>query len=216
MLDLRLFGNRHFSAGIASGIGSYLVMFGVLLLIPFYLARGRALGPARIGVEIVVLPVVFGVVAPMAGRVADRIGARRLTVSGMALVASGLLALGVLRPGTPGLLLFLAVIGGGLGLFTPPNNATIMGSAPPQQAGMASGILNMSRGMGTALGLALTGLLFTVYGGDRGPPAQAAHAFTVTALALAGIAGMAGLVAALAPGGDGTAPREPLSSHPSK
>jgi MFS family permease len=214
MLDLTLFRNRRFSAGIASGIGSYLVMFGVLLLIPFYLARGLGLGSARIGVEVVVLPVMFGVVAPLAGRVVDRIDPRRLTVSGMALVASGFLALGLLRPGTPGLVLLLAAIGGGLGLFTSPNNATIMGSAPPQQAGMASGILNMSRGVGTALGLAVTGVLFTINGGDRGSTAQATHAFTITALALAGIAGMAGLVAALAPPGPcgGASPQEPLSS----
>jgi EmrB/QacA subfamily drug resistance transporter len=215
MFDVSLFRNRCFSAGIASGIGAYLVMFGVLLLIPFYLARGLGLGAARTGVEIVVLPVMFGIVAPVAGRVADRIGARRLTVSGMALVAGGFLALGVLRPGTPGLLLLLAAIGGGLGLFTSPNNATIMGSAPPQQAGMASGILNMSRGIGTALGLAVTGLLFTVNGGSRGTAAQAAHAFTITALALAGIAVVAGLVAALAPAGPGggSSPREHLTSH---
>ena len=215
MLDLTLFRNRRFSAGIASGIGSYLVMFGVLLLIPFYLARGLGLGAARIGVEVVVFPVMFGVVAPLAGRVADQIGARRLTVSGMVLVASGLLALGLLRPSTPGLVLLLAVIGGGLGLFTSPNNATIMGSAPLQQAGMASGILNMSRGVGTALGLAVTGLLFTINGGDQGSTAQAAHAFTITAIALAGIAGMAGLVAALAPPGPcgEASPQEPLSSQ---
>ena len=41
MLDLGLFARRRFSAGIASGMGSYLVMFGVLLLVPFYLTRGR-------------------------------------------------------------------------------------------------------------------------------------------------------------------------------
>jgi EmrB/QacA subfamily drug resistance transporter len=218
MLDLTLFGNRRFSAGIASGIGSYLVMFGVLLLVPFYLARGPGLGAARIGLEVAVLPVMFGVVAPLAGRVADRIGARRLTVSGMALVAGGLLGLAAHRPTTPGLLLFLAVIGGGLGLFTSPNNATIMGAAPARQAGMASGILNMSRGVGTALGLAITGLLFSMNGGDEGTTVQAAHAFAVTALALAGIAGVAGLVAALAPAGPsgGTSPQEPLSSHASK
>ena len=157
----------------------------------------------------------FGIVAPLAGKVADRIGARRLTVSGMALVAAGLLLLGALRPGTPGLLILLAAVGGGLGLFTSPNNATIMGSAPPRQAGMASGILNMSRGVGTALGLALTGLLFTINGGDQGSRAQAGHAFAVTALALAGIAIVAGLVAALAPAGacDSAPGLEPLSSR---
>jgi hypothetical protein len=51
-------------------------------------------------------------------------------------------------------------VGVGLGLFTPSNNAAIMSSAPKQGSGVASGVLNMTRGMGTALGLALTGLVY--------------------------------------------------------
>jgi hypothetical protein len=66
---------------------------------------------------------------------------------------------------------------------------------------MASGVLNMSRGMGTALGLAVTGLVFTVSGGDTGGMAAATHAFSVTALVLAGIAAASGVVAALRPNG---------------
>jgi EmrB/QacA subfamily drug resistance transporter len=196
MLDLSLFSHARFSAGIISGMGSYLVMFGVLLLIPFYLDRGLGFGAARAGLELAIVPVLFGIVAPLAGKMADRTGVRLLTTGGMALVAAALVALGLLRPGTPGLLLFLAVIGVGLGLFTSPNNASIMGAAPPSQAGMASGVLNMTRGMGTALGLALTGLLFTVNGGTAGVPAGADHAFTVTALVLAVIAAASGAVAA--------------------
>jgi EmrB/QacA subfamily drug resistance transporter len=197
MMDLGLFSNHRFSAGIASGLGSYLVMFGVLLLVPFYLERGLAFGTARAGLELMAMPLAFGLVAPLAGRLADRLGARPLTVSGMALVATGLLLAGLIRPGTPGLLGLLAVVGAGLGLFTSPNNAAIMGSVPPQQSGVASGVLNMSRGMGTALGLAITGLVFTVSGGDTGGSALADHAFSVTSFVLAGIAAGAGVVAAL-------------------
>jgi EmrB/QacA subfamily drug resistance transporter len=196
MLDTDLFGHRRFSTGIASGVGSYVVMFGVLLLVPFYLTRGLGFGTARAGLELMALPVTFGVIAPLAGRMADRIGARVLAVGGLALVATGLVALGVLRPGTAGFLLFLGLVGGGLGLFTAPNNATVMATVPPAQIGMASGIVNMSRGVGTALGLSLTGLLFTESGGASGSPIRAAHAFTITALALAAIAAAAGIVAA--------------------
>jgi EmrB/QacA subfamily drug resistance transporter len=197
MLDLGLFANARFSAGIVSGMGAYLVMFGILLLIPFYLERGVGLGAARAGVELMAMPLAFGVVAPFAGRIADHTGARPLTVSGMALVAGGLAAAGVARPSTPGLLVLLAVTGIGLGLFTSPNNAAIMGSAPEQQAGLASGVLNMTRGMGTALGLAVTGLVFTESGGDSGGRAAATHAFSTTAYVLAGVAAAAGLVAGL-------------------
>jgi EmrB/QacA subfamily drug resistance transporter len=199
MLDLALFRNRRFSVGIASGVASYLVLFGVLLLVPFYLARGLGYGPVRVGLELVALPVMFGFTAPVAGKLADRTGPRRLTVSGLALVASGLAVLGLLRPGTVGLLAVLAVIGGGLGLFSAPNNATVMRSAPARQAGMASGVVNTSRGLGTSLGLALTGLIFAVSGGSAGDPARTGHAFTVTALALAAISGGAAIVSFCGP-----------------
>ena len=64
-------GSARFSTGIVSGVGSYLVMFGVLLLIPFYLERGLDLGVARSGLELMAMPLAFGIVAPLAGRVAD-------------------------------------------------------------------------------------------------------------------------------------------------
>jgi EmrB/QacA subfamily drug resistance transporter len=214
MLDLTLFRTRRFTAGIGSALGSYLVLFGVLLLIPFYAERGLGLGVARAGLELMALPLALGLVAPLAGRLADHVGARSLTVSGMTLSAVGLLLLGLLRPETVGLLALLAAVGAGLGLFTSPNNAAIMGAAPAQQAGMASGVLNMTRGMGTALGLALTGLVFTLTGGDAGGATggvggaaegmrrAADHAFSVTALVLAGIAAGAAVLAAMRSGGE--------------
>ena len=196
MLDLGLFRLAQFSTGIVSGVGSYLVMFGVLLLVPFYLERGEGLGTAQSGLELMAMPLAFGIVAPFAGRLADRLGARSLTVSGMVLVAGALVVLGAVRPPTAGLLVLLAAVGVGMGLFTSPNNASIMGAAPGQQAGMASGVLNMTRGMGTALGLALTGTVFVVAGGDSGGSAGAQHAFSVTTYVLAAIAAAAGLVSA--------------------
>jgi MFS family permease len=121
----------------------------------------------------------------------------------MALVAACLALCGFNRPGTSGLLVLLALTGVGMGLFTSPNNAAIMGSVPGSEAGMASGLLNMTRGLGTALGLALTGLVFTVASrGDIAPHLRADHAFTVTALVLAGIAAGAGVVAALRTSGE--------------
>ena len=116
-------------------------------------------------------------------------------------MAAGLALLGALRPSTPGFLLLLAVVGIGLGLFTPPNNAAIMGSVPQNQSGLASGVLNMTRGMGTAFGLALTGLVFDLAGGRSSISSLVGHAFTVSALFLAAVAVVAGVVAGLREGG---------------
>jgi len=202
MLDLGLFRSGQFSTGIVSGLLAYLVMFGVLLLVPFYFERGLGFGTARSGLELMAMPLAFGIVAPLAGRFADRLGARPLTVSGMGLVTVGLGVMAATRPSTVSFLLLLALIGVGMGLFTSPNNASIMGAAPEQNAGMASGVLNMTRGMGTALGLALTGSIFTVAGGDGGSMERASHAFSVTAFVLAVIAAAAGVVSAVRSNGN--------------
>jgi EmrB/QacA subfamily drug resistance transporter len=188
MLDLRLFRSTRFRWGITSGLLSYLVLFGVLFLVPFYFERGLGFGAAQAGLELMMMPLALGLAAPFAGRLADRVGARPLTVGGMSLVAIALLALGALRPATPGFLALLALIGIGLGCFTPPNNAAIMGSVPGQQSGVASGVLNMTRGMGTALGLALTGLVFDLAGGTSPARLSVDAAFSLTAFFLGGAA----------------------------
>lgn len=201
MLDLGLFRRSRFSAGIGGGMLSYLVMFGVLFLVPFYLERGLQLGSGRAGLELMAMPLALGIIAPVAGRLADRLGAQPLTIGGMGIVAGGLATLGILRPPIPVFLLLLALVGVGLGLFTPPNNSAIMGSVPRDQSGLASGVLNMTRGMGTALGLALTALVFDLAGGRASASSPVAHAFTVTVLFLAAVAVLAAVIAGLREGG---------------
>ena len=197
MLDLTLFRRTRFRWGITSGLLSYLVMFGVLFLVPFYFERGLGIGAGQAGLELMMMPLALGVVAPFAGRLADHLGARPLTIGGMSLVAIALFALGALRPTTPGFLALLALVGIGLGCFTPPNNAAIMGSVREQQSGVASGVLNMTRGIGTALGLALTGLVFDLAGGTSFSPDTVDHAFSLAALFLAGAATVAALLSAI-------------------
>ena len=70
-----------------------------------------------------------------------------------------------------------------------------MGSVPEHQAGLASGVLNMTRGMGTALGLALAALVFDLAGGTSPSPLRVDHAFSVTSWFLAGAAALAAVVA---------------------
>ncbi|MGA3146133.1 MAG: MFS transporter [Acidimicrobiales bacterium] len=154
-------------------------------------------GSGRAGLELMAMPLALGATAPLAGRLADRLGAGPLTMAGMATVAGALAVLGALRPTTPVFLTLLGVVGIGLGLFTPPNNAAIMGSVPQAQSGLASGVLNMTRGMGTALGLAMAGLVFDVAGGRSSASWSVAHAFSVTAVFLAALAVVAGVIAGL-------------------
>jgi MFS family permease len=100
-------------------------------------------------------------------------------------------------------LLTLAMTGVGLGAFTPPNNASIMRSVAPHKAGMASGALNMTRGIGTSLGLALGGLAYTVGAGSGlSTPPQALAGYRDAALFLAAAAVLAAVVSGLRGTGD--------------
>ena len=201
MLDMALFRPSRFSAGIASGMLSYLVMFGVLFLVPFYLERGLRFGSVRAGLELVAMPLALGITAPLAGRLADRLGARPLTIAGWLPWPVHSPCWASLRPSTPAFLMLLAVVGIGLGLFTPPNNAAIMGSVPQGQSGLASGMLNMTRAWARPSVLALTGLVFDASGGRSSASSSVAHAFTVTALFLSVLAVVAGVIAGLREGG---------------
>ncbi|MDQ2744970.1 MAG: MFS transporter, partial [Chloroflexota bacterium] len=167
MVDLALFRRVAFTAGIVSGLLSYLVMFGVLFIVPFYLEARRGITPAAAGLLLAALPVSLGLVAPFAGKLADRFGPRTMTVGGMLVTATGLVLLAIVRRPEAVLLAELAWIGAGLGAFTPANNASIMSAAPRTHAGLAGGILNMTRGLGTSFGVALTGLVFTVLSGGE-------------------------------------------------
>ncbi len=195
MVDVSLFRRVRFSAGIVSGMLSFMVMFGVLVIVPFLLERGYGFGSARSGIELMAMPLALGIIAPLAGRLADKVGVGPPGVGGMALVVVGLVGLGVLHPTTPGFVALLAMVGMGLGLFIPPNNAGIMAAIPAQQSGLASGILNMTRGIGTALGLAVSGAVFGDFAGSLGDTGQVRHAFSVTALVLAAAAVLAAAIA---------------------
>ncbi|MHB8328787.1 MAG: MFS transporter, partial [Acidimicrobiales bacterium] len=204
MLDLSLFRRVPFTAGISSGLLSYLVLFGVLFVVPFYLERALHQSPGAAGLELAAMPIALGVVAPVAGRSAERLGARPLTVAGMALAAAMMAMLFAVHGAIWPVVAELAGVGVALGLFTPPNNAAIMGSVPKQQTGVASGVLNMTRGMGTAMGLAFTGLVFALVAGSA--PASAAlasrgfeacvvflGAISLLAMAIAGLRGRTAL-----------------------
>jgi MFS family permease len=108
----------------------------------------------------------------------------------------------------------LVTVGAGLGLFNSANNAGIMESVPAEQSGLASGLLNMSRGLGTALGLATATAVFVGVGGDGHDPAQVAHAFSVTCGVLAAAAVVAALVAGLGDSSESaSSPRRSLAEQ---
>jgi MFS family permease len=195
LIELSLLRRPALSIGLSSGLVSYLVLFGTLFTVPYYLVTVHV-GPALVGLQLAALPVALGIAALTTGRSLDRVGARALTAGGLLLTAGGLTAIAVWH-GTIGLVVGLAVAGVGLGTFTPANNATIMSASPKGYAGMVSGVLNMTRGFGTALGVALASAIYVAASGaSSAGPATA----LIVALSTLGLIALAvGLSLLLAP-----------------
>jgi EmrB/QacA subfamily drug resistance transporter len=192
LFDAHLLAEPVFRRGLLAGLAGYAVLFGVLFLVPFFLTTARLATVGAAGLELAALPVGIGVIAPVAGRLSDR-RPRLIAVAGLMLTSVCLLAMAALRPTGLTLALLLGLLGVGLGAFTPANNSTVMGAAPRCSTGAAAGLLNMTRGLGTALGTATAAVTFTLITGEhaRLPVSVAREGFTVVTVLLAGIAGLA-------------------------
>ena len=196
LLDPRTLADPPVRNGISAGLGSAAVLFATLTLMPFYLQEALHWSVGRTGALVLTLPLGIGLIAPISGRVAERVGTRRCAVAGMLMAAAGLAGLvAVVQSGRPTVLALgslLAATGAGLGAFTPANNAAVMAAAPPSAVSSAGGLLNMARGLGTSLGLGLVGSL---YGAAKASPGAAGAGLERTATFLVVLALLCALLA---------------------
>jgi MFS family permease len=157
LADLRWLGSAGIARALGGALGVYLVLFGPLVLLPQVLAAHGG-GALRAGLLLTTLPAGFGLAAVAAERLLP--GAwpnqRRCVTGGVLATCS----LTVLAAGGPAAVtaVSLALLGAGLGIYIPANNAQIMAAAPAHGAATAGGMVNMTRGLGTALGVALVTL----------------------------------------------------------
>jgi EmrB/QacA subfamily drug resistance transporter len=193
LLDPALIGRPDFRLGLLASVAGYAALFGTLVVVPLALVGSHLVGTGRLGLELAALPIAIGITAPIAGRRADRYP-RAVAGAGLAVGAVALAGIAAARPTGLVLVVLLAALGLGLGAFTPSNNRALMMAAIGGPIGAASGLLNMARGLGTAVGTAVVTVAFTAVGGTPGDPGTALGGLTVATLALCGCC-LAGLVA---------------------
>ncbi len=132
--------------------------------LPFYVQETLGWSQVDTGLLMTPWPLTLVVVAPLAGRLSDRISAGVLGASGLVLLATGLLLIGVLpvQSSAHGFAALLALCGIGFGLFQAPNNRTMLQSAPRHRAGGASGMLATARLLGQSCGAAFVALILVI------------------------------------------------------
>ncbi len=162
MIDLRLFANTDFSIGLMVGYITFVLIAGILFLMPFYLENVLDYSPRVAGQLLGVLPLSLGIMAPLSGWLSDRVGTRLIALIGLfVLVVSywNITRLSV-QTTTLGFALALLPLGIGMGVFQSPNNSAIMGTVPPHQLGIASGLLAITRTLGQTTGIAVLNALW--------------------------------------------------------
>ena len=154
-------------------------MLGYVAL-PFYLQHTLHMTPVQAGLYMMPWPAATIIVAPISGRLADRIKTAWLCASGGALLAMGLLIAGLCPPDPRGIAFLVGTVfaGLGFGLFQTPNNRTLLLSAPKARSGAAGAMQGTARLLGQTIGAISMSIIF-----ETMPQASAPN----LALVLAGI-----------------------------
>jgi EmrB/QacA subfamily drug resistance transporter len=209
MVEFALFRTRQF---IGSNLIAFIVTFammGTFFFMAIYMQD--VLGYSALGAGIRFLPttMVIAVIAPIAGRLADRLGPARPMSVGLAVLAASMFMFAGISPTTTysGLIVPFVLMGIGIAMVMSPMSTAAMNAVTVQKAGGASGVLQMSRMIGASVGVAATGAIFQSQLGSGFNPAalatapdQARATFVDalgSAMLLAAVVVVAGLVVSL-------------------
>jgi MFS family permease len=169
---MQLFRVRSFSAGNAAAFLVTASLVGSVFLVAQYLQITLGFSPLGAGLRFIPWTALLFVVAPLAGSVSERLGARPLVVAGPALQAAGFLWLAYnVSNGNPyaDSIPALLVAGCGTSMTLPAVQNSVMNSVPPAHLGKASGTFNSMRQLGGVFGVAVASAVFSAVGSYSGP-----------------------------------------------
>jgi EmrB/QacA subfamily drug resistance transporter len=200
LLDLQLFSQRSFSAGLVTQLAFWCSQASFYLVLALYLEEGRHLSALDAGLVFTILAAGYVVASAKAPALTQRYGRGVLPAGALALASGfGLLLVAVLDVGVGGSVGALApglvLAGAGTGLLIVPITTLILAGVEPERAGAASGALSTTQSLGGALGVAVTGAIF--FGAVQGGYAHAFELSLVELLALLlGVAALSRLIPA--------------------
>ncbi|HEX4093767.1 MAG TPA: MFS transporter [Trebonia sp.] len=202
MLPMGLFAARGFSAGNAVTLFLNASTTGAVFFMAQFLQVGLGLDPLQAGLRLLPWGLAPLLIAPRAGRLADRIGDRPLIVSGLALQGAALAWIAIIatpHESYPGMIAPLFISGAGLGLAIPAVTKAVVGSVPPADIGKASGAFSTMRQLGGAFGVAILAAVFAA-AGSYASAAAFSRGFAPAMAAAASLALAGGLIALALPG----------------
>lgn len=170
LLDVALLRrNRVFAFSNAAALINYAATFAMVFLMSLYLQYNRGLNAQTAGFVLVAGTFVQAIFSPLAGRLVDRVNARWVASTGMAVCVFGLFALAFVGATTPYwfIIAMLCVLGLGFAFFSVPITHTVMCSVEKPRVGMASATLAMVRLVGQNLSMGIATLVLAIEVGRR-------------------------------------------------
>ena len=207
MIGLDIFQNRRFTIAIAAQQAHFIALSGVLLLGPFYLERVVGLEPKEVAWYLIIFPVLMLLIAPLSGRLSDRVGSKIPTTFGMLAMMVGLVLFSQFDIGTSSqfIITSLVFVGLGVGAFSSSNSSALMGSVEEKHLAVTSSILATNRNIGHAVGVAVATAVFSYFGDraaqDNGVAAQFVFSLRPVVYVALGFAFVGFLLCLARPGG---------------
>ena len=157
--------NRIFSFANFAALLNYTAVSGVSFLLSIYLQSILGISPAITALYLLPTTITMASVAPLSGRLSDKVGTRILTTLGMIIMAIGFIILSVVLKFLPLIYIIITqfIVGVGIGLFSSPNNSAIMTSVEPRDHGIAAGTLSTMRVVGQSTSVALLSVVLTLF-----------------------------------------------------
>lgn len=168
MVPLAFFRSRTFSAANTAGFFLTAALFGAVFFMAQFMQAVLGSGPLEAGMQLLPWTATLFLVAPLSGRLVDRIGERPLVVTGLTLQAAGMFwisRVGAGSGGYPELVAPLILAGCGVSTAMPATQSAGVGALPREAVGIASGLYSMMRQLGGAVGVAALSTAFTGAGG---------------------------------------------------
>ncbi len=170
MVDLRIFKKKRFISSLGASFLSFWINGAHNFIIPFFLQFFLGYSPSKVGLLIFPVALTMMVIAPIGGRVSDKVGVRIPASFGLILTSLAIVSFAFIKGEVSDyeILWRQVLLGIGIGFFNPANNSAIIGSLPQGSVGVASSFSALARNLGMVIGVAFAEIVVALRSSQTG------------------------------------------------